>query len=293
MKNRCFYFLFALLFLPDVACGQSYNPMAVEGAHWIVERKFSGFPPAIDTVCYRIKGDTIINNIIYKKIEESSVSLFSPNIYITKSAYLLGLLRDDTIAHKVYMINIGTNKCYLDNDHLLYDFSLGFGDTIDFCHLLFTDTVDSVSQDTYWNYPRRTLYSSDINFIESIGTLEGVFDNIDNIIQNYTTLFYCLGSDSACGIIEQVYSGLEDELFGRVTIYPNPTTDKLYLETSDHFSGNIRLVDGIGRGVLFKSFNGRSLTLDFSGFNPGIYFLHIRDEDSSKSLNKKIMITNR
>lgn len=61
-----------------------------------------------------------------------------------------------------------------------------------------------------------------------------------------------------------------------VTVYPNPTLDKLNLEISDNdFSGEVRIFDMNGKYLFSKKTEGTLTEMDFSSFAQGTYFVNV------------------
>ena len=80
---------------------------------------------------YYIKGDTLINSLVYKKIFKSYDSVevvlwqLPTNPPISTLPYYVGALRDDAISNKVFFVLPNATA-----DSLLYDYNLNVGDTI-------------------------------------------------------------------------------------------------------------------------------------------------------------------
>lgn len=74
-------------------------------------------------------------------------------------------------------------------------------------------------------------------------------------------------------------TSLEDlaSVVGTITVYPNPTTDFIVIETEQ--AGNLELVlfDMSGRSVLRQNVSGSSSQLDLSGLPDGSYLLRLSD----------------
>ena len=79
---------------------------------------------------------------------------------------------------------------------------------------------------------------------------------------------------------------------GEVIVYPNPTSGIVFVEISDMFvqKAEVRVFDMTGRQILqYNDFKSNILSLDMSGFNSGIYYIHI--DINGKALNKKLILT--
>jgi hypothetical protein len=67
----------------------------------------------------------------------------------------------------------------------------------------------------------------------------------------------------------QVWVGVNEQIFSAVTVYPNPVSDKLYIEgIYDH----LRVVDLLGKEVLYSTYTE---SVDVSGINNGMYLMEV------------------
>ena len=69
--------------------------------------------------------------------------------------------------------------------------------------------------------------------------------------------------------------------------YPNPTTDRIYIETKQERNIQVQLFDAIGRIVLEESLNDNYFELNISHLNPAFYLLKI--SNGTKSMVFKII----
>jgi hypothetical protein len=79
----------------------TYKPLALEGVHWWVGFYNTNNPPWAETDHYQyvLRGDSTINDITYKKIYFRDIT---DSIYhYIESEVFVGLVRDDTLHHKV------------------------------------------------------------------------------------------------------------------------------------------------------------------------------------------------
>ncbi|HRI62327.1 MAG TPA: MopE-related protein, partial [Saprospiraceae bacterium] len=99
------------------------------------------------------------------------------------------------------------------------------------------------------------------------------------------------GLDNNCdGMVDDVVSTTEfapDD----IRVYPNPVKDFLTIYSASNTNIQIRIIDIAGR-VLQESpvfFENQYAQTDCSGFVPGLYFLHLYDADSGKSMVVKFV----
>lgn len=83
--------------------------------------------------------------------------------------------------------------------------------------------------------------------------------------------------------INAIFSPLTNsspELKHSIHIYPNPATDKLYLNFTNQNIDKIQLVDSIGRVVYSKREVNQNESIDLSQFNGGVYIVRIYTSDN-------------
>ncbi|MBK6622890.1 MAG: hypothetical protein IPG32_19265 [Saprospirales bacterium] len=139
MKKICLS-VFSLSHGPNYS-PQDYSPMAIEDAHWLMYDPGEIIPgPEWE---YFIKGDTVINDKVYKKVYQRNFfwddsPYITPYPYIIEEEGLFGAIRDDTILRKVYMVRFPPSildysdlgGCPLQEEFLLYNFDIEPGDTL-------------------------------------------------------------------------------------------------------------------------------------------------------------------
>lgn len=91
------------------------------------------------------------------------------------------------------------------------------------------------------------------------------------------------------GEVEITYSSTENSGFESfVTLYPNPTTGRVWVRSGKPDLSKYKLIlrDGSGREIFTdqKIQGGHSAELNFEGLSPGIYFLHLRDPLTSMAI---------
>jgi hypothetical protein len=271
--------------------GQSFTPIPADTtAQWRISRGYN------DGVCanwynsiYYVD-DTIVHNgnVFYKIFEtgEFYQEVINPpgpcnETYLYEGEYR-GAVRTE---------NGKTYELIGQEEHLLMDFTLNVGDTL-FSYIspgLVISSIDSVLVGT--EYRKRFNFSNgDICnwMIEGIGHEAGLFEPM-SIILEFASEFHCYGEnniplfgDMNC-ILNVGYEEISKQIFD-VTIYPNPTSGKLTINTSE-FANTIKsysLTDVYGKLVLennFKSDNNSVFKIDLSKYKTGIYFLQLHLEN--------------
>ena len=206
----------------------TYKPLALEGAHWWVELNDDNLPlEPPDHYQYVVRGDSVLNNITYKKVYYRDLT--DQNPHLIEYEILAGLVRDNTLTQKVYVVNINFPhlwECPENEESMLYDFDLSIGDTVNTCLTNWTGPaiVQGIGYEFIFGEERKIIDNGWLG-IEGIGTSNGVFEWGQGSKTNekgwwFALNDYCLGTDEECGCqwvdIEERY---EIPLF---KIYPNP-----------------------------------------------------------------------
>ena len=74
-------------------------------------------------------------------------------------------------------------------------------------------------------------------------------------------------------------------------IFPNPVEDQLFIECSKAFTGNIEVIDVLGRSIqVLKVDAGHTILINAAGWSPAVYFIHLIPEIKSYVPYKTVMI---
>jgi hypothetical protein len=82
-------------------------------------------------------------------------------------------------------------------------------------------------------------------------------------------------------------AGVADNPTEQISIYPNPVTDVLNINTGDLNITGIQLFDDIGKQI--NSFSGETKAIDFSAYSTGMYFVRFTTEDGQKIRPFKVL----
>lgn len=242
-------------------------------------------------------GDTLIDGIYYRKFSSLQVDLA---MNIVGETYL-GAIR--TEGEKVfYLPEINPQEI------LLYDFSLEAGDSIElvpqYASNSVTRYVDSVKTETLAGANRKLIYfrpgyaNAPVEFwIEGIGSNYGVINRASDPGPDFGSELLCYAHEDEylnltliecflpelnnCPLVSSVYEEGENYF----SIYPNPTSERIFIEMKkgeiNHLEVN--LYDASGR--LEKHFNvygEEIISLDIEGVNSGLYFLEIKNKGTGE-----------
>ncbi len=278
---------------------QDYQPMSVEGAHWLI---FSIVDGTFDHHFLSVEGDTALGGLVYKKVYKKKIQSQASSVlelvppYFIDQVSLTAFLRDDTLDRKVYTYPTtnewGFGGCEPLTDELIHDFSLNPGDTLNTC--LHTDpagfpiTVDSVAVQFLWGKNRRTFFLSDgiantDGLVEGVGII-GPFWPAPSFFppENPSILVdYCVGSDVGCGLLPTATNEVRDDW--DINIYPNPAAGEITMELSGDlfFPLEISVYDPLGKLFYHKTIKEKQLSvkLDLDDFPLGLLLLFFQNEE--------------
>ncbi|MFV0502306.1 MAG: T9SS type A sorting domain-containing protein [Bacteroidales bacterium] len=272
-----------------------YIPIVKPGLQiWTHDRGYAGH----DDEAYKFRRyalteeDTIIENITYKKIYEFTDIEFNP-----LTAEYFGAMRE-TPQRQVFFRG---DYHSINNEVLLYDFSLSVGDTFDM--VSFTFVVESVDTINYNGIPRRKFtirpFPYDLlggDWIEGIGNPEGIYvrPSIAHTdawsvtrcyIHNGNLLYsnYSHGGNDCITPLMGVESIIEDN---SITLYPNPTSSEVNI-SSENIINSIEIFNSLGQRVYYSVVNSIEKVIDISSFTNGVYILGVNTENGV--IRKKII----
>jgi len=263
---------------------------------------------------YTFKGDTILNEVQYKKLFKHKLAgthpcEFPPCFVFEKpykilDTFLVGFFREDTLTKKIYYLpynkNIsGSNTCN-SKECLLYDFSLNKGDSlneyiVDIAFRLDTTLKKSVDSiyfgfnylDKFKTNRRIISFSGSYPFYhcriyEGLGFGEsGLFVNslIGELLYSY-----CEGSFAECEITTSNYN---QNIDNNVFVYPNPTNEFIHIDYINPI-GNIEILELDGRKTDIKT--NSSGSIDVSKLSNGLKVIKLVDEKGKVYIGKFLKI---
>ena len=124
-----------------------------------------------------------------------------------------------------------------------------------------------------------------------------LLENIDTKLKsnqkyNYRLKAFSDVSESIFGTVEVKTLAIlanQEEQKSIFEVYPNPAKDKLTISFSESFTGDVSVVDLLGRNILeVKLMKQKSVSMDVSGFVKGVYFVIINNSEAVFS--RKIVV---
>ena len=309
MRPESLVFIFLLSFGPKMLQGQ-YIPMVEEGKYWIYLNYYISGDNLLPVSGHAItfESDTIINSIGYKKVYKLLLKGGHPCMYPpcwqftypyqTESKSLISFIREDTLQKKIYNLPLSSWEFCDTVEHLIFDYSLGIGDTINSCIYDFIlasyDTVtpsgivDSIGKKELFGKNRNTIfttgflpYGQDI-FIQQISIVEGVGLEVAGIFFNPLSVLYdfCEGGINPCQLLSSNF-GIENSK--PINIFPNPTKGILQISTEEAEFKSIRIYSTMG---LFLAEFPNINSIDISNLENGIYFLELISKSNERIVKK-------
>jgi len=274
--------------------GQTYHPLIRPNTFWDeVHGDGSLFCLASGGDRYYFQGDTIILGNQYKQIRAfPMVDIYNspgmicwPYYVDVNTNYLsFGLLREDTIAKKVYVFDLGNNA-----DDLLYDFNLTIGDTLHSAYAGMGNDLVIVnkSDTTLLNGAIRKVFYLNNNeyYIESIGGSQGLFYPIQQGIGFWEELH---------GVIEDttVIWGNRVEILGineiknnaNFEIFPSSVTSEFHLKVLGQIKSpiNLTIYDLQGKALMYFVIKQNVTSINVEELPQGIYEINVTGNNFSK-----------
>lgn len=274
---------------------QNYTPLVVENAHWFEYVIDANLDPNKfeQSYFYSIRGDTNYINETYKKLYFQNLRSINNDgnfplaISSLDTPKLCALLREDTIAKIVYCIafdkyytfkekgTFTTAPCPINQEVVLYDFSLIDDDSLSFC-LGSPFSIDTVYNQMVFGANRKIFVLKGFlaYYSEGIGSLAGLFHTMTGNISNvyYSLYDFCIGTNADCGI---QYLDQTEETLSKKSIYPNPVSHALTISGFDESSYILYNSQGqiVMEGILDDT---HQILIEY--LPKGVYYLFIKSK---------------
>ena len=290
--------LFLFLFSKTIQ-GQ-YIPMVEEGKYWIYLNYYISGDDFLSVSGHAItfQGDTVVNSVNYKKVFRLNLKGYHncpwppcwqfTYPYQTESKELIAFIREDTLSKKVYTLPLPLYSFCDTTEHLIFDYSLAVGDTVNSCIYDFIQAssvfettggiVDSIGERTIFGKNRYTIFTT--GFLPypgedwATGTnliLEGVGLDCCGIFFNPLSAFvdFCEGGLYPCQLLS---SNSDIESPKSLNIFPNPTKGIIQVSPGGEALKSIRVYSAMG--VLQNEFFNTH-KIDLGNLDSGVYFLEL------------------
>lgn len=269
-----------------------YHPFS-DSAYWRVDAwatAIHGNCQQLNYYHYNFGGDTLINDVTYKKIIRQYSQMILHGVdtpcliwsFPIDTGYM-GALREDSLVNKVfYIFPLDTIQT------TLFDYNVIAGDTILGDRII--TSVDSVLIGTgyrkRWNYLGNNQAPQ--YFIQGIGSKRGLYEglmsegdlwgtNLICVFQNANILF-STGYESkiGCQIVTSIHPVSPSS--SSITVYPNPVNTHLTIQSSEKIY-SLRIIDIMGREIEANTLSAAEgqTVLDVSYLEQGVYVFIINN----------------
>lgn len=283
---RQFCVIAALVLMHMGLGAQSYFPVAVENATWIITYGVDHYT-AFHHYAYKLEGDTVFQSMEYKKVYHYDLGWNTEPPYQIQSRRMVAFIRDDTLEKKVYGVileeQIDFDVCMYSppQEVLLYDFDILLGDTLRDCltevHGVYA-LVEAISSEQIYAAERQVWsIGGDRSLIEGVGNNLGLFwlsSNVVHAAYGPVELDYCIGTNFECGLHTRILS-IDD--LEHAWVFPNPAHDELRI-TSDLRFHSAEILDVHGRSLHVTGISA-SQAIDVSALSLGLYFVKLESTD--------------
>lgn len=289
-------FIIAFLLPYSLCFNQEYLPLVVEDNEWnvLVEVEAGPYPWMTEywTESFKLSGDTLINELTYKKVHKSEEE------FPVNWQYWGGIREEN---QQVWYIGINN---YPERE--LYDFTFNVGDTVSFLYepmivdsVVYKPVNGEARKHIYFSYNGNTDFTE--VWIEGIGSDRGVLQSGTATFVGGWTWLLCKSENG-----EQVYqnpdyascymisTGIDESKIGAALfISPNPTSGKFEVRSSK-FEVSIPKIISIYnlQGIKMEEtrLNGKlqNISMNAEGWPAGIYFLRL--ECNGESLFSKLIV---
>jgi hypothetical protein len=289
MKKAIFQVLFLFISLQFQA--QTYKPMLIQGNRWNNQY----IPHQSQYKCGKIYiSDSTGTEILELSADTTNVNTHTYWNLVTSYDSLsgpgqqTGLIREDTIAQKIYFIG---DYGFLPFEVMLYDFSLNVKDTAwyekdEYRLYDIVDSVDSIKIGT--QFRKRIQLGQGKVWIEGIGALDGLISSamlLPLCGTIYTRTLLCFYNNDSL-VYHPENSEYKDCYYPTVgitsiilkrefSLNPNPAGDFFTVTSSSDENHFIEIADIQGQIVIRKMKFGLIGQINLQGIKSGLYFVRI------------------
>jgi hypothetical protein len=87
------------------------------------------------------------------------------------------------------------------------------------------------------------------------------------------------------------YDGIDENILDGIAVYPNPATDKLFIENTGHSVKAVEVRDPLGKNLVsLEQIRESEITVDISQLSRGIYFVILYGENDARSVKKVVKL---
>lgn len=279
--KRLFFTLFIGLtsFCP-ASRAQSFTAIAQENRIWFMEyMDYSEFQPQLKKYVYFFEGDTLVHNLVYKKLYFQSMDTNAPT--------LVAGLREEFATKKTYALSFSSGSivgtlmnegCVKDSEFQLYDFSVQPNDWLQSACAGSGNNVSDTTAVHLYGQRRKAITFNDINqtWYEGIGSTSGLLSSLWDFSDHHL-YDYCKGSFEECEA--RLWLGTHTNVAkSKGNLFPNPTTEFLNVQVQNYIQeGLVVITDLFGQIVLSVPFAALEQKINVATLANGVYFIQVFD----------------
>jgi len=273
--------------------GQEYHTLIDTNKIWSVLLINGTNPYYKSTHFIKFKGDTIINDTMYKKVLKAEDEFHN-------NWELNGFIREDSTQKVYYKYNLAVNE------KLIYDFQTNINDTFYFTQYEYLTVCgfDSIKiNDHYRKVINLCSPQSYIleKWIEGIGSTRGVIYSGYSLITGSDFELLCFYENDTLSYIDSSYNECYYNTYGAIEnifvnssfiIYPNPATQTINISFNNqqNMPYTFELYNNYGE-IIFKKQIINSTSFELSNISNGVYFYIIKDNKNFIIHRNKLIIT--
>jgi hypothetical protein len=292
-------FLLLIPFLNLQLYSQDYEPMIKEGSFWDVRNavNVAVYPSTEDR--YRISGDTIINNITYKKLQKAPIRTSNKNLLWLSDKKFINSNEFIDLKHIFLREDIQEKKVYIYVDHNVFfpyeeikkeytycDFSLNKEDEVTNIYSLdnpFTFKIININNTSSYNQ-RKEYYLNGYaaRYIEGVGKFNFPFESYDMnyVLGDTASEIFCHGNDATQNNCAKKLNTKNHEL-SNIKAFPNPVNDILKITNIENVTVRVFSING---KLLKKEKIEKDAHINVTDSTQGIYFIELSKLNSKKRL---------
>jgi len=265
------------------AKAQDYIPMAVENAQWLFESNDEDFIPN-SHYGYKIKGDTIINNISYKKVYSYACEPNTNPPFVNLGEHYAFALRDDIVNRRVYAYLKEDVYCTLiEGEYLVFDFNLNADETAYFslCENNYMTVTNVYYQYCYGEqrkfielkYENGALLPEGL-YAEGIGAFHEI---IDIACPEYYCAWlynYCIGESCMDNII---ITSVTNQDTANIDVFYS--SENVLIVRSDNSLNDVSVYDTSGKKIANFLTISQTTEYSFQHLPAGIYFVRLSSDN--------------
>jgi hypothetical protein len=98
-----------------------------------------------------------------------------------------------------------------------------------------------------------------------------------------------ISNDMFCANVDVLLDVSDASYDENISIFPNPTTDILYIESNHILNGTMHLIDNHGKTILEKELSAFNSSVSVGGIMPGMYYVVVKIEGDAPFIRKVIV----